>query len=51
MIPFSIVIGLFVPLPFYIAHRIWPRFGADRIVTPVVRRPSLKLRALRADSM
>lgn len=37
IIPISIVIGLFVPVPFYIAHKIWPKIHADAVVTPIVR--------------
>jgi len=35
IIPIAIVIGLFVPLPFYFAHRFFPRYGFDKFVSPI----------------
>ena len=32
IIPLSIVIGLFVPLPFYFAHKFFPRMHFDAVV-------------------
>lgn len=39
IIPISIVIGLFVPVPFWIAHKFFPKIHADAVVTPIVRLP------------
>ncbi|KAF7351730.1 Oligopeptide transporter 3 [Mycena sanguinolenta] len=36
IIPFSILIGLTVPVPFWIVHRFFPKLGANRIVTPIL---------------
>ncbi|KAJ7760866.1 peptide transporter MTD1 [Mycena maculata] len=36
IIPFSILIGLAVPVPFWIAHRFFPKLGANRVVTPIL---------------
>ncbi|KAF5378543.1 hypothetical protein D9615_007071 [Tricholomella constricta] len=36
IVPFSILIGLAVPLPFWLAHRYFPKLGANRVVTPVL---------------
>ncbi|KAL0579510.1 hypothetical protein V5O48_002503 [Marasmius crinis-equi] len=36
IIPLAIVIGLFVPIPFWIAHRLFPKIKADKVVTPVL---------------
>ncbi|KAI6019141.1 OPT oligopeptide transporter protein-domain-containing protein [Pisolithus marmoratus] len=35
-VPLSYVIGLFVPIPFWLVHRYWPKFRADFIYTPLV---------------
>ncbi|GAA5873783.1 hypothetical protein JCM1840_002073 [Sporobolomyces johnsonii] len=35
IIPIAIVIGLAVPLPFYFAHRFFPKYRFDTIVTPI----------------
>ncbi|SCV67185.1 BQ2448_5831 [Microbotryum intermedium] len=35
LIPMSIIIGLFVPIPFYILHKLFPRLRFDMFVTPV----------------
>ncbi|GAA6063037.1 hypothetical protein JCM10212_001016 [Sporobolomyces blumeae] len=35
IIPLAIIIGLAVPLPFYFAHRFFPRFGFDKFVSPI----------------
>lgn len=37
IIPLSIIIGLVVPLPFWLVHQKYPRVGADKVVTPIVR--------------
>ncbi|KAJ7760820.1 peptide transporter MTD1 [Mycena maculata] len=36
IIPFSILIGLAVPVPFWIAHCFFPKLGANRVVTPIL---------------
>ncbi|KAJ6453791.1 peptide transporter MTD1 [Mycena sanguinolenta] len=36
IIPFSILIGLAAPIPFWIVHRFYPKLGANRVVTPVL---------------
>lgn len=36
VIPMAIIIGLFVPVPFWIAHKFLPKLGADKVVTPIV---------------
>ncbi|KAF7341740.1 Oligopeptide transporter 3 [Mycena sanguinolenta] len=36
IIPFSILIGLAVPVPFWIVHRYFPKLGANRVVTPIL---------------
>ncbi|KAL8280305.1 hypothetical protein RQP46_007222 [Phenoliferia psychrophenolica] len=36
IIPLSIVIGLFVPVPFWIAHQFWPTRKFDQVVTPIM---------------
>jgi hypothetical protein len=36
IVPFSILIGLAVPVPFWIAHRFFPKLGANHVVTPIL---------------
>ncbi|KAJ7692434.1 peptide transporter MTD1 [Mycena rosella] len=36
IVPFSILIGLAVPIPFWIAHRFFPKLGANHVVTPIL---------------
>ncbi|KAH9939462.1 OPT oligopeptide transporter [Amylocystis lapponica] len=36
MVPVSLAIGLFLPLPFYIAHRLWPKAGFQHINTSII---------------
>ncbi|GAA5995294.1 hypothetical protein JCM5350_002071 [Sporobolomyces pararoseus] len=36
IIPIGIVIGLAIPLPFYFAHRFFPKYGFDKFVTPII---------------
>ena len=31
-----ILAGMFVPIPFYLAHRLWPKAGFNYVFTPVV---------------
>jgi hypothetical protein len=40
IVPFSILIGLAVPVPFWIAHRFFPKLGANHVVTPILCCPS-----------
>ncbi|GAA5984935.1 hypothetical protein JCM10908_002459 [Rhodotorula pacifica] len=35
IIPYCILIGLAMPLPFYLLHRFWPKAGFNEFVTPV----------------
>ncbi|KZT69481.1 OPT superfamily oligopeptide transporter [Daedalea quercina L-15889] len=35
-IPWMLIAGLGVPIPFWIAHRLWPRAGFNYVFTPVV---------------
>ncbi|SCZ97542.1 BZ3500_MvSof-1268-A1-R1_Chr4-3g07240 [Microbotryum saponariae] len=34
LIPLGLLIGLFVPVPFYLGHRFFPKLRLDRLVTP-----------------
>jgi len=36
IVPFSILIGLAVPIPFWIIHRIYPKSKANFVVTPIL---------------
>ncbi|KAF9552218.1 peptide transporter MTD1 [Agrocybe pediades] len=36
IVPFSILIGLAVPIPFWILHRYFPKLGANHVVTPIL---------------
>ncbi|KAF7347691.1 OPT oligopeptide transporter [Mycena venus] len=36
IIPLSIIIGLFVPIPFYILHRYFPKWHFNGIITPMI---------------
>ncbi|ESK86285.1 oligopeptide transporter [Moniliophthora roreri MCA 2997] len=36
IIPLSIIIGLAIPVPFWIIHRYFPKIHADKVVTPVL---------------
>ncbi|GBE83823.1 OPT oligopeptide transporter [Sparassis crispa] len=36
MVPIALAIGLFLPVPFYIAHRIWPKAGFQHINTSII---------------
>ncbi|CAA7263920.1 unnamed protein product [Cyclocybe aegerita] len=36
IVPFSILIGLAVPVPFWIIHQFWPKSGAKQVVTPIL---------------
>ncbi|KAJ2918838.1 hypothetical protein MD484_g1624, partial [Candolleomyces efflorescens] len=36
IIPFAILIGLAVPIPFWLIHKKWPKAKADKVVTPIL---------------
>ncbi|TFY65225.1 hypothetical protein EVJ58_g2107 [Rhodofomes roseus] len=36
IVPLSLVIGLFLPLPFFVAHRLWPKIGFNNFSTPII---------------
>ncbi|KAF8993551.1 peptide transporter MTD1 [Cyathus striatus] len=36
IVPFSILIGLAVPIPFWLVHKRYPNLGADKVVTPIL---------------
>lgn len=36
IIPLSILIGLAIPLPFWLIHQKFPKIGADKVVTPIM---------------
>ncbi|THG99979.1 hypothetical protein EW026_g2478 [Hermanssonia centrifuga] len=36
MVPISLAIGVFLPFPFYIAHRIWPKAGFQNFNTSII---------------
>ena len=31
-----ILVGLVWPIPFWLAHRRWPKFGFDKVFTPIL---------------
>ncbi|KAF8843576.1 OPT superfamily oligopeptide transporter [Paxillus ammoniavirescens] len=35
-VPWSYVIGLFAPVPFWVIHRYWPKLRADYYYTPII---------------
>ncbi|KAG2353184.1 OPT oligopeptide transporter [Suillus spraguei] len=35
-VPWAYLLGLFVPIPFWIIHRYWPKLRADYLYTPVI---------------
>lgn len=35
-VPLSYIVGLFVPIPFWLVHRYWPKLRTDLIYTPLV---------------
>ena len=35
MVPIALIIGVFLPLPFYFMHKKWPKAGWDWVITPV----------------
>ncbi|PAV19472.1 OPT oligopeptide transporter [Pyrrhoderma noxium] len=36
IVPLSILIGLAVPIPFWLVHQKFPKLGANRVVTPIL---------------
>ncbi|KAK7680237.1 hypothetical protein QCA50_016746 [Cerrena zonata] len=36
IVPFAILIGLAVPVPFWILHKYFPKMGANKVVTPIL---------------
>ncbi|KAH9830037.1 OPT oligopeptide transporter [Rhodofomes roseus] len=36
MVPISLAVGLFLPLPFYICYRIWPKAGFQNLNTSII---------------
>jgi OPT family oligopeptide transporter len=35
-VPLAYVIGLFIPVPFWVIHRYWPKLRADYLYTPII---------------
>jgi OPT family small oligopeptide transporter len=35
-VPWAYVIGLFIPVPFWVIHRYWPKLRADYLYTPII---------------
>lgn len=35
IVPIAIIIGLFLPIPFWIGHKFFPKAQLDGVVTPV----------------
>ncbi|KAG7090421.1 hypothetical protein E1B28_009540 [Marasmius oreades] len=35
-VPYMLLVGLLFPIPFYIAHRLWPKVGFNLVFTPVL---------------
>lgn len=38
MIPISLAIGVFLPLPFYFLHKKYPKAGFNHVITPIITR-------------
>ena len=36
LVPFAIFLGLFMPIPFWLAHRRWPKLGFNYVFSPVL---------------
>ncbi|THG98062.1 hypothetical protein EW145_g7487 [Phellinidium pouzarii] len=36
IVPLSVIMGLAVPVPFWILHRWFPKVGADKVMTPIL---------------
>ncbi|KAK7694019.1 hypothetical protein QCA50_003595 [Cerrena zonata] len=43
MVPISLAIGVFLPLPFYIMHRLWPKVGFNNLNTSIIMQYSCYL--------
>lgn len=35
-VPWAYLVGLFVPVPFWVLHKYWPRLRADYLYTPII---------------
>ncbi|KAL1669826.1 OPT oligopeptide transporter protein-domain-containing protein [Schizophyllum commune] len=35
-VPWMLLVGLAWPIPFWLAHRRWPKFGFDKVFTPIL---------------
>lgn len=35
-VPWAYVLGLFIPVPFWVIHRYWPKLRADYLYTPII---------------
>lgn len=35
-VPLAYLVGLFMPIPFYVIHKFWPRLRADYLYTPII---------------
>jgi hypothetical protein len=35
-VPLAYLVGLIVPIPFWVVHRYWPKLRADYLYTPVI---------------
>ncbi|KAG1866764.1 OPT oligopeptide transporter protein-domain-containing protein [Suillus subluteus] len=35
-VPWAYLVGLFIPVPFWVIHRYWPKFRADYLYTPII---------------
>lgn len=38
MVPVSLAIGVFLPLPFWFLHKKYPKAGFDNVITPIITR-------------
>jgi hypothetical protein len=36
MVPVSLAIGLFLPIPFWFAHKRWPKAGFNHVIMPII---------------
>ena len=43
MVPIALAIGVFLPFPFWVAHKIWPRMGFHNFNTSVIMQYSCYL--------
>ena len=41
MIPVSLAIGVFLPLPFWFLHKKYPKAGFNYVITPIITRTSV----------